>query len=166
MHLEHSGGTFEKTSFFQSNHAWVIKFDMVIPFKKLIWANRLSKRSYEQQMDRLGLPPAEWMDTYHLKDFADPAYQKSEVWWDIPKAWLASPPSNADLANISPISSKTTSRDPQPRSPPIQHIEPPHHRNCRPGETTSHANHPSITRRDKNREDRIVHEEIQIGKCS
>lgn len=84
MHLEEPGGTFEKASYFQSNHAFVIKLEMVLPFKKFIWANRLTRASYLKHMRKLDLRPAEWFDTYDLRrGWCDPAYQKTELPRDI-----------------------------------------------------------------------------------
>lgn len=102
VNLEENGGTFEKLCYFQYNHAWMIRFDMAIPFKRLIWANRLNERSYNQHMARLGLRPAQWTTTQDLKrewnesdkmwrgNF-DPAFRKANI------------PRNIELIEVSPI---------------------------------------------------------------
>jgi hypothetical protein len=81
MHLEYEGGTFEKPCYFQSNHAFIIKLNMTIPFKKLIWANRLTESSYKKHMQKLDLRPAEWIPTKDLWKgrHIDPAYRNTRL---------------------------------------------------------------------------------------
>ncbi|KAE8444272.1 hypothetical protein EG329_000679 [Mollisiaceae sp. DMI_Dod_QoI] len=77
IHLEESGGTFEKPSAFQYSMAWKVKFSMFIPMNKLLWSNRLQQQSYRMLMGKLGLRPAEWIETKQLvKEEVDPAYKK------------------------------------------------------------------------------------------
>ncbi|KUJ09960.1 uncharacterized protein LY89DRAFT_675467 [Mollisia scopiformis] len=115
MHLEYFGGTFERACWFQTNHAWKVMLSMTIPFKKLIWANRLTKASYETLMDRLHLSPAFWVTTKALwvRSLRDPAFSKSCLSSDIQIQSPTSP--TPSKASSSPSSGSSPLQDSPPR---------------------------------------------------